>query len=53
MPDIPDFISRADQAFNIITESNSVNAPQKTNRKYFIIGGTVLISSLALIISLI
>jgi len=53
MPDIPDFISRADQAFNIITESNTVNTPQKTNRKYFIIGGTVLISSLALIISLI
>ena len=53
MPDIPDFISRADQAFNIITEGNSDNTPQKTNRKYFIIGGTVLISSLALIISLI
>ena len=53
MPDIPDFISRADQAFNIITEGNSDNTPQKTNRNYFIIGGTVLISSLALIISLI
>ena len=53
MPDIPDFISRADQAFNIIAEGTLDNAPQKTNRKYFIIGGTVMISSLALIISLI
>ena len=48
VPDIPDFISRADQAFDLIVKNEEDKTPKNSTSNSYVIGGVALIVGIML-----
>ena len=48
VPDIPDFISRADQAFDLIVKNEEDKTPKNRDNSSYIIGSVVLVVGIML-----
>ena len=48
VPDIPDFISRADQAFDLIVKNEEDKTPKNRDSSSYVIGGLALVVGIML-----